>query len=115
DSLVYERTIYQDGVRSDASKELLPATIRKAKVEDHTEGAPARERVFGARESSHYLGAKFHRRGNRDDQIRIVTLIFDDEDAVAMNLLGHHIADVHSEGGTRALFALEADRAIHLL
>src|SRR5439155_7986671 len=52
---------------------------------------------------------------NRDDQIRIVTLIFDDEDAIAMNLLGHHIADVHSEGGTRALFALEADRASHLL
>ena len=61
------------------------------------------------------LGAKVHRRGDRDDQIRIVALIFDDEDAVAMNLLGHHIADVHSEGGTRALFTLEADRAIHLL
>src|SRR5438309_503446 len=103
------RKIGEGGVRAETSEELLPAPIRKAKVEYHTEGTPARERVLGAGESSYDLHAKVHRRGDRDDQIRVVALIFDDEDAVAVDLLGDHIADVHSERGPRALFALEAD------
>src|SRR5438105_14842061 len=74
------RNVDERWIRPEASEELLSAPIRKAKVEDHTEGTPARERVLGAGESSYDLHAKVHRRGDRDDQIRVVALIFDDED-----------------------------------
>src|SRR5205807_861836 len=110
-----DRDVGEGRIALEASEELLAAAIREAQVQDDSEGSSAQERVLRTRETAHDFCAQIHRRGYSQDEIRIVAFVVDHQDALADDWLGHDIRKTNVERRSFALFAVEADRPLHLL
>src|SRR2546425_1395043 len=99
----------------EVSEELLAAAVRKSHVEYHADRAIAPERVLRLGYAAYHFRAQVARSGNGDDQVGIVTLVFDDKDPLAGDGLGVDVRQHDAEGRAVTLLALEGDPAAHFL
>src|SRR5712692_8694449 len=102
-------------VISQIAQDLLAPPIEKAEVEDDRERSAAAKRECGRGKAADDLGAQAQGPRDGDDQVGVMALVLDDEDALAEDRFRPDLRQRHSEGRAPAVLALERDRAAHLL